>query len=86
MGKECEGERGVGGSGGVGSQESAVISHETKAHSAQLWLVSHLESSLRAFEAQGSGKREREGKKRELKQLQDVQLRRGGDQQRSSAG
>lgn len=29
-----------------GSQKSAVISHETKAHSAQLWLVSHLESSL----------------------------------------
>lgn len=85
MGKECEGERGVGRSGGVGSQESAVISHETKAHSAQLWLVSHLESSLRAFEAQGSVKRERREKK-ELKQLRDVQLRRGGDRQRSSAG
>lgn len=50
-----------------------VISHETKAHSAQLWLVSHLESSPRAFEAQGSGKREKRKKKKKLKQLQDIQ-------------
>lgn len=40
-----EGKRGVGG-GGDESQESAVISHETKAHTAQLWLEFHTLSHL----------------------------------------
>lgn len=56
---EEEKTRGGGGGGrgrGDESQKSAVISHETKAHSAQIWLVSHLEPSLPAFKAHSSAR------------------------------
>lgn len=42
--------KGMWGGGGC-VQKSAVISHETKAHSAQLWLVSHLEPSFQTSQA-----------------------------------
>lgn len=72
--------------GGGASQESAVISHETKAHSARLWLVSHLESSLRAFEApagERSGGRGGGGHGAETAARCPAEARRGRDRRRS---